>query len=215
MPKRIVTESHVEYTSELRHKYNCVHAHCFVSSSSACCWHKRNGSSKPHELKCVSNISILFIISAFNVLICIRIIIYIAWEPPVKEDSIVTELYDVQNYIAVISTPTNQRINLTNRQINAIESLKENKDIIIKPADKGFATVSTNNYIREANRQLANTLHYAPENGTISPRMAGKRYWYSDQRRAWLWITCVIFSNRYKRSHPVIHALMPGDQYVP
>ena len=31
----------------------------------------------------------------------------------------------------------------------------------------------------------------------------------SDQWRTWLRITCVIFSNRYKRSHPVIHAQMP------
>ena len=98
------------------------------------------------------------------------------WEPPVKEDSIVTELDDLQNCIAVVSTPNNQGINMTKRQINAIKSLKENKDIIIKPADKGSATVvmSTNNYIGEANRQLANALHYAPANETIAPRTAAK-----------------------------------------
>ena len=98
------------------------------------------------------------------------------WEPPVKDGSIVTELDDLQNCIAVISTPNYQGVNMTTRQINAIKSLKENKDIIIKPADKGSATVvmSTNCYIQEANRQLANTLHYAPANETIAPVTAAK-----------------------------------------
>ena len=65
------------------------------------------------------------------------------------------ELDDLQNYIAVVSTPNNQGIDLNKRQINAIESSKENKDIIIKPADKGFATVVMSNTTQVSRQVVA------------------------------------------------------------
>ncbi|KAM9296686.1 uncharacterized protein PAF06_017613 [Gastrophryne carolinensis] len=53
--------------------------------------------------------------------------------------------------------------NITKEEQKAISTLKENKDIIIKPADKGGAIVimNTSDYKQEAYRQLSNTLHYA------------------------------------------------------
>ena len=44
----------------------------------------------------------------------------------------------------------------------AIKILKQNKDIIIKPADKGAANVvmDKTDYVGEAERQLANQVHY-------------------------------------------------------
>lgn len=52
--------------------------------------------------------------------------------------------------------------NLTPLELLAVNSLKNNVDIVIKPADKGSATVVMNktNYIQEAYRQLYNVNYY-------------------------------------------------------
>ena len=49
-------------------------------------------------------------------------------------------------------------------------------NIIIKPADKGGATVIMNkkDYIQEANRQLSNTLHYKKLSEPIHPKISNK-----------------------------------------
>ena len=53
-------------------------------------------------------------------------------------------------------------VNLDREERTAIKTLKENKDIIIKPADKGAAIVvmDKTHYVGEAERQLANQVHY-------------------------------------------------------
>ena len=55
-----------------------------------------------------------------------------------------------------------QRNNLTRREKTALKRLSSNKDIIIKPADTGGATVilNTEDYITEAMRQLSNEEYY-------------------------------------------------------
>ena len=55
-----------------------------------------------------------------------------------------------------------QRDNLNQRERVALKRLSNNKDIIIKPADKGGATVilNTGDYITEAMRQLNNEEYY-------------------------------------------------------
>ena len=52
--------------------------------------------------------------------------------------------------------------NLDREERTAIQTLKQNKDIIIKPADKGEAIVvmDKTDYLGEAERQLANQVHY-------------------------------------------------------
>ena len=52
--------------------------------------------------------------------------------------------------------------NLNNRERNALQLLKKNRDIIIKPTDKGGATVimDTTEYVKEAMRQLQNEEYY-------------------------------------------------------
>eukprot|EP00061_Rhincodon_typus_P002833 g18594.t1 len=52
--------------------------------------------------------------------------------------------------------------NITQVQRNAIRALKTNRDIVIKPADKGgaIATQNRTDYCREAYRQLNNQEHY-------------------------------------------------------
>ena len=54
------------------------------------------------------------------------------------------------------------RNNLTEEEAKALEKLSNDNDIIIKPADKGGATVIINKdaYLREAHRQLSNVRYY-------------------------------------------------------
>ena len=52
--------------------------------------------------------------------------------------------------------------NLDGEERTAIKTLKQNKNIIIKPTDKGAAIVIMikTDYVGEAERQLANQVHY-------------------------------------------------------
>ena len=52
--------------------------------------------------------------------------------------------------------------NLSKRELLALDRLSNNRDIIIKPADKGRATVilNTTDYLQEAKRQLDNDTYY-------------------------------------------------------
>ena len=62
-----------------------------------------------------------------------------------------------------IKKPTKHyKPNLKKDEITAISTLKNNRNIIIKPADKGRAIVITNReyYIKEGLRQLENNCHY-------------------------------------------------------
>lgn len=61
------------------------------------------------------------------------------------------------------------RDNLTPEERAAIRQLRNNHDVIIKPADKGAATVIMNRsaYIAEAHRQLDNTTYYQKLDGPI------------------------------------------------
>lgn len=56
----------------------------------------------------------------------------------------------------------NEKPNLDRYDLNSISELKNNKDIIIKQADKGGATVIMDRdlYVKEAERQLFNTKYY-------------------------------------------------------
>ena len=86
------------------------------------------------------------------------------WTPPPGKDlyldcflgNIVNKVHSLKD----IKAP----LNLTPEEYNALIDLKTDPNIIIKPADKGGATVVLNriDYISEANRQLSNPLHYAP-----------------------------------------------------
>ena len=55
-----------------------------------------------------------------------------------------------------------ERPNLKKSETKALRKLRNDTDIVIKPADKGSATVIMNkeDYIFEANRQLENPKHY-------------------------------------------------------
>ena len=64
--------------------------------------------------------------------------------------------------------------NLTKGEISALRSIKENAEIIIKPADKGSATVimDKENYINEGYRQLNDNQYYEKIENPIFPETA-------------------------------------------
>ena len=85
-----------------------------------------------------------------------------SWTPPAGKN------HHLDLFLNLINQDINNhqfprcRPNLNPTLRSALTDLKNNKDIIIKPADKGGATVIQNkaNYIKEAMRQLNNPLHY-------------------------------------------------------
>lgn len=64
-----------------------------------------------------------------------------------------------------------EKENLSPSEILALKSLQKNKDIVIKPADKGSAIVimDRSTYVNEALRQLNNTQHYRALDAPIYP----------------------------------------------
>lgn len=64
-----------------------------------------------------------------------------------------------------------EKDNLSPEEISALKSLKMNKNIVIKPADKGSAVVimDRHNYVNEALRQLNNKEHYKALDSPIYP----------------------------------------------
>ena len=68
-------------------------------------------------------------------------------------------IHDIESKLMLKSKP---RFNTSKHERQAIVTLRKNTDIVIKPADKGGAIVIMNkeDYIKEGERQLANTTHY-------------------------------------------------------
>ena len=64
--------------------------------------------------------------------------------------------------------------NLSRDEFNALKELKSNREIILKPSDKGGAPVimDTENYRTEALRQLQNTSYYVEIPTTLAPQNA-------------------------------------------
>lgn len=59
--------------------------------------------------------------------------------------------------------------NLSIQQRRALNKLRQNQDIIIKPADKGSKIIimDKTQYLTEANRHLNNPKHYMPLTGSL------------------------------------------------
>ena len=71
---------------------------------------------------------------------------------------------------------THKSSNLTELEKQALKNLKNNNDIIIKPADKGSCTVVMNkiDYINEGIRQLSNSKHYRKIQEPVHPKLKGR-----------------------------------------
>ena len=98
------------------------------------------------------------------------------WEPPVTPAEIQRKLDELENCVIKAAVPPNTPHNITKTETDTIKSLKHNPELIIKPADKGCATVvmSRECYIREAERQLSNKRHYISMDGSVAPIAAAK-----------------------------------------
>ena len=91
-------------------------------------------------------------------------------------DDIMNETGGVLNDCAIENDLIRLRTesNLSRDELASIRSLKENRDIVIKPADKGGATVIMDReaYLKEAYRQLNNDKYYVRLNKPIYHRNA-------------------------------------------
>ena len=99
------------------------------------------------------------------------------WVPPDKfiRNDILDELKSLEESISNINLRQNNEIsNLNKDELKALKSLKNNKTIVIKPADKGSTTVimDREDYIKEGNRQLANVEHYRKIDNPIYPNVS-------------------------------------------
>lgn len=99
------------------------------------------------------------------------------WVPPdvLLNPEIIENLNELKNDIENVSL-SQQETNLTKDELKAIKSLRNNKAIIIKPADKGSSTVIMNraDYLKEGYRQLSNEKHYKKLPKPIYPNVSKK-----------------------------------------
>ena len=92
-----------------------------------------------------------------------------SWVPP---PCIPLEVFIAQNNSDLIQSSIHapRRQNITKEQREAIQALKDNRDIVIKPADKGGAMVilDRDQYIKEGLRQLSDTDFYVQTDTDLS-----------------------------------------------
>ena len=85
------------------------------------------------------------------------------WTPNDKNmpPEVLDTIDKINTDLSKLKIPQNQN-NLTDRETESIKKIRENVDIIIKPADKGSATVimDKQNYINEGYRQLGDERYY-------------------------------------------------------
>ena len=90
--------------------------------------------------------------------------------PPVSDPEISVSVAKLRTEFAQVANTKNHP-NLTTSERQSIHKLRQNPDIVIKPADKGSATVimDRQDYINEAERQLGNPDHYKKLDKIIWP----------------------------------------------
>ena len=84
------------------------------------------------------------------------------WTPPKGSASLEVFLGRVEDELFSIPSERNRNLNLSKEEWLAVKSLKEDKSIVIKPADKGSCVVvwDKQDYIMEAERQLSDESVY-------------------------------------------------------
>ena len=94
--------------------------------------------------------------------------------PPCQNEDINKILEQLEDFSSITNKHRDSMGNLSKSQMVAISTLKINPSVVIKPADKGSATVimSKKNYIAEAERQVSNQKHYAKLDTPVYPQAA-------------------------------------------
>ena len=99
------------------------------------------------------------------------------WLPPTSrvDPEIIKSYKKIMKKVGDMNVYTNHQ-NLSAMERRALNKLRKNRKIVIKPADKGSATVilSRENYIREAHRQLNNPKYYKKLDKAIWPENCKK-----------------------------------------
>ena len=99
------------------------------------------------------------------------------WTPEDKYiDNEVLEKIDEMNGEIEQLKPAKNKLNMSKSEYKALSELKNNRNIVIKKADKGSAVVLMDkaDYIKEGNRQLSNRKHYSKIDNFIFPSTALK-----------------------------------------
>ena len=96
------------------------------------------------------------------------------WNPPCQNKHINKILEQLEDFSSITNKHRDNMGNLSESQLVAISTLKRNPSVIIKPADKGSATVTMYkmNYIAEVERHLCNQKHYAKLDTPVYPQPA-------------------------------------------
>ena len=92
----------------------------------------------------------------------------------------------INAYLKELEKPTTSRKkNLPQKQFQTMRDLHNNRNITIKPADKGSSIVimNTTDYVQEAHRQLLNPEHYKPL--TSDPTIVYNKYIHYLIDQAW------------------------------
>lgn len=97
------------------------------------------------------------------------------WSPPDTAPEISQILEDLKDKVQTAKLQ-NPEPNIPKEELQGLRNLKQNPDIIIKPADKGAGTVIMDRdaYIFEAEKQLNNPKHYRHLDEPIYPQTAKK-----------------------------------------
>lgn len=101
------------------------------------------------------------------------------WLPPEKfiHFNIKEQLSELKNSLTKLNKKQKRTgLNLSKGEQKALKRLQRNKDIVLKPADKGSSVVVLNraNYIKEGYRQLDNPNHYKKIPDPIYPKVTNK-----------------------------------------
>lgn len=95
------------------------------------------------------------------------------WDTPDENISydFAKKFKSLEQKIVRMSTKQNKKLNLTPKERKAIKSLRRNKNIVIKPADKGTSVIimDKTKYVEEGERQLSNEKFYKPIDEPIHP----------------------------------------------
>jgi len=99
------------------------------------------------------------------------------WTPPDSacHPNLLEELKSLDESLGKIKLKqSTKKKNLSKKEFKALKSLKHNKNIVIKPADKGSSVVilDRESYLEEAYRQLNNPSHYKKIDRPIHPDIA-------------------------------------------